>query len=67
MKATDTLTFLDGLGNHHPQRWYAELANFASRGGRLKRGLILMRKSNASETVLGRQKRPNPDLAGLVC
>lgn len=30
MKATDTLTFLDGLGNHHPQRWYAEFTSFAS-------------------------------------
>ncbi len=35
----------------------AKLTSFASCRERLKRGLILMRKSNAPETVFGRQKR----------
>lgn len=36
----------------------AKITSFASSRERLKRGLIVMRKSDASETVLGRQKRP---------
>ena len=36
MKAPDTLTFLDGVGNHHPQRWDAEFTDFASGRERLE-------------------------------
>ena len=44
----------------------AKLTSFASCRERLKRGLIVMRKSDASETVLGRQKRPMSVVAGVV-
>jgi hypothetical protein len=37
----------------------AKLTNFASCRDQLKRSLILMRKSDASETMLGRRNPPS--------